>query len=113
MKKQILSIIFLIACSSILLASCSFGNSNTSWAYTFVGWEGNTYQLTSDYVDTVGEELGEITMYSDNEGTYTGTFSNEYEKGTKLYAIPNIPTGDAIAVQEKDGRHRKMAIVPE
>lgn len=69
--------------------------------------------MTGEYIDVVDEEIGEVTIYSDKEGTYTGNFSNEYEKGTKYFAIPGISTDEAIAVQEKDGRYRKMAIVPE
>lgn len=113
MKGQTWQTALLFAFAFLFLSACSFGNSNTSWAYAFVAWEGNTYQMTGAYIDVVDEEIGEVTMYSDQEGTYTGNFSNEYEKGTKYFAIPGVSTDEAIAVQEKDGRYRKMAIVPE
>lgn len=113
MKRQTWLTALLFAGAFLFLSACSLGNSNTSWAYAFVAWEGNTYQKTDEYADVVEEEIGEVTMYSDHEGTYTGNFSNEYQKGTKYFAIPGTSTDEAIAVQEKDGRYRKMVIVPE
>ena len=72
----------------------------------FVVWDGYIYQLTDEYVESVDEEIGEVTKYSDMEGTYSGNFSNEYEKGTKYYAIQGISTGEAIAIED-EGKYKK------
>jgi hypothetical protein len=95
---------------SVFIAACSHSNSNHSsadWAYSFVVFDGFTYQLSDEYVEDISGEIGEVTRYSDMEGTYSGNFSNVYEKGTKYYAITGISTEEAIPVEEKDGRYRK------
>jgi hypothetical protein len=100
----------LILLFSFFIAACSHSDSNHSsadWAYSFVVWDGLTYQLSDEYVENINEEIGEVTKYSDMEGTYSGNFSNVYEKGTKYYAITGISSKEAIAVEEKDGRYRK------
>jgi hypothetical protein len=92
---------FLIGCSS---------NSNKSsgdWISSFVVWDGYIYQLDDEYVDDISDQIGEVTKYSDMEGSYSGNFSNVYDKGTKYYAIKGISTDEAIAIKEKDGRYRK------
>lgn len=40
------------------------------------------------------------------ERTYSGNFSNVYEKGTKYYAMQGRSTEEAIAIEE-DGKYRK------
>lgn len=84
----------------------SAGCSNSSWASSFVVWDGYIYQLSDEYVDEIGEEIGKVTKYSDTEGTYSGNFSNLYKKGTKYYAMPGISTEEAIAI-EGEGKYRK------
>lgn len=54
----------------------------------------------------VSKEIGEVTKYSDTEATYSGNFSNKYEKGTKYYSIKGISTDKAIAIEE-DGKYRR------
>lgn len=95
---------------TVIIAACSHSNSNNStadWAFDFVVWDGFIYQLGDEYVDDISEEIGVVTKFSDMEGTYSGNFSNMYEKGTKYYAITGISTEEAIAVEEKDGKYRK------
>ncbi|MET1013051.1 MAG: hypothetical protein ABWX61_00895, partial [Paenisporosarcina sp.] len=88
---------------TVVSASCS----NSSWAYSFVVWNGYIYQISDEYVGDIGEEIGEVTKYSDREGTYSGNFSNKYQKGTKYYAIEEISTDEAIAIEEGNGEYRK------
>jgi hypothetical protein len=91
------------------LTGCSESNSDNSsadWAFSFVVWDGYVYQLTDEYVEDVREEIGEVTKYSDMEGTYSGNFSNEYEEGTKYYSIKGISTDKAIAVDD-NGKYIK------
>ena len=95
-------IVFISGCSS----TNPFNNSSAEWAFNFVVWDGYIYQLTDEYVEKIDEEIGEVTKYSDMEGTYSGNFSNTYEKGTKYYAIQGISTDEAIAILE-NGKYRK------
>jgi hypothetical protein len=95
---------------SLVLTGCSNSNSNNNsadWAINFVVWDGYIYKISDEYVDDISEEIGEVTKYSDMEGTYSGNFSNKYEKGTKYYSIKGIGTEIAIAIEEKDGKYRK------
>lgn len=103
----VFSVFFSIAigCSTSSSGSGA-GKSSADWAFGFVVWDGYIYQLSDDYIDEVSEEIGEVTKYSDMEGTYSGNFSNEYQKGTKYYAITGISTEEAIAIKE-DGKYRK------
>ena len=102
----------ILAISLIVLAlmGCSeSGSSNSAadWAYSFVVWEGYIYELSDDYVKVVEEEIGEVTSYSNSEGTYTGNFSNEYKTGTKYFSIVGVNTDEAIAIKEDEGVYRK------
>ena len=104
---KIKSVLFIFAmCSTFLLALTGCSKS-PSWAKTFVVWKGYVYEISDEYVKEVDEEIGKVTKYSDQEGTYKGNFSNKYRKGTKYYSIKGIGTDEAIAIQEQDGRFRK------
>jgi len=79
------------------------GTSN-SWAYKVVNWHNHNYKLTSEHVKVVGRQIGSVTNYSTVESTpQTGTFSNFFPVGSKLFSIPKFPTSTAFAVQTKDG----------
>ena len=103
MKRIRLSVLMLFFC---ILSACSLGNSQASWAYSFVVWDGYVYQISDEYVQEVDKEIGEVTVYSDMEGTYSGNFSNVYEKGIAYYSITGVSADEAIAVKE-DGKYRK------
>ena len=89
------------------LSACTLGNSQASWAYSFVVWDGYIYQISDEYVQQIDENIGKVTVYSEIEGTYTGNFSNVYEKGTAYYSITGVSTDEVIAVKEEDGKYRK------
>ncbi|MBD2843644.1 hypothetical protein IDH44_00455 [Paenibacillus sp. IB182496] len=80
------------------------GSSSADWAYRFVVWNGDIYTMTDTVVAEadVGEAIGEVTYYSDEEGTYADGFSNVYPAGTKLYRLLDAQTNEAIAVQDSD-----------
>ena len=101
---SLIAIAFLSGCSND--SSAIIKNSSASWVSQFVVWDGYIYQLSDDYVEDVDEEIGEVTKYLDMEGTYSGNFSNVYEKGTKYYAMQGISTEEAIAIEE-EGKYRK------
>ncbi|AQQ53122.1 hypothetical protein [Planococcus lenghuensis] len=104
--------------AALLLSGCQEltepgGDSGTTaavWAYEFVKWNDEVYVMTDEVVSEVGEELGEVTMYSDAEGSYDGNFSNSYEEGTKYFAITGVSPEEAIAVREDGGTYRKAII---
>ncbi|WP_407268577.1 hypothetical protein [Radiobacillus sp. PE A8.2] len=102
MKK--ISIFLLLA----LLIAFLFPSKSlaTSWAYIFVVWDGYIYEVTDEYVTDIDKKIGQVTVYSDME-SYTGNFSNAYERGTEYYSIKGINTNEAIAVEVSDGEYRK------
>lgn len=108
-KNLILTLTIFTVLFSITTGCTSFSTqkSSTDWAYSFVVWNGYIYKLSDEYVEEVTKEIGEVTKYSDMEGTYSGNFSNKYEKGTKYFSIKGISTDEAIAIKEKDGKYRK------
>ena len=109
LKQKCSAVLAAITIAIMFLTGCSTSNSNNAsadWAFSFVVWNDYLYQIDDEYVMEVEEEIGEVTVYSDMEGTYAGNFSNEYVEGTKYYSIQGISTEEAIAVQE-DGKYRK------
>ena len=75
-----------------------------SWAFRFVNWQHHIYKMTADKVDVVGQQLGAVTNFSDVESTpQTGTFSNAYLVGTRLFEILGTDPGVAIAVEMSPG----------
>lgn len=74
-----------------------------SWAYVFVTWDGNIYEVKEDQIlnaSQVGEVIGEVERLADDmTGEYYGDASNYYETGTKYYEITGTPKDVAIAVQ--------------
>ena len=88
---------------SVIFVGCT--SSSQSWAYQFVKWNDQIYIVTSDEIkmDDIGKEIGEVTKYSDKEGTYSGNFSNTFKEETKYYEIKNIKTDEAIAVEKEKG----------
>ncbi|WP_139194322.1 hypothetical protein [Bacillus sp. MUM 13] len=95
-----------ILCFAILFSLLHPKQSFAKWAYAFVVYDGYTYVLSEESVTDIDKEIGEVTKYSDIEGTYSGNFSNEYHKGTKYYSIKGISTDQAIAVADH-GHYKK------
>ncbi|WP_423408946.1 hypothetical protein AABM38_02305 [Heyndrickxia sp. MSNUG] len=81
-------------------------SSATSWAYSFVVWNGYIYVVSDEHVTEVGSEIGHVTKYSDME-SYPGNFSNSFAKGTKYYSIKGISKNEAIAVEKSKGQYIK------
>ncbi|WP_404407125.1 hypothetical protein [Jeotgalibacillus malaysiensis] len=70
----------------------------TSWAYSFVVWEGYVYQVTDEEVERIEEEIGKVTAFSDMD-QLPGNFSNAYREGTKYFSIEGTDPSEAIAVE--------------
>jgi hypothetical protein len=103
-KKQ-----FLLLALTFTLLAAMFSPSKTSatsWAYSFVVWNGYIYEMTDEFVTDIEQEIGQVTKYSDME-TYAGNFSNTYKKGTKYFSIQGISTDEAIAVEINEGKYKK------
>src|SRR5690606_27747787 len=62
--------------------------SLASWAYKFVVNDGKIFVITDEEIvkTDIVEQIGEVTYYSDKEGTYSGNFSNTFLKGTKYFS---------------------------
>ncbi|MBP3951794.1 hypothetical protein [Bacillus suaedae] len=81
-----------------------------SWAYPFVVWNGNVYEVKEEKVlaNQIGEEIGEVkTKPNDMTGNFYGNASNAYPKGTKYFHINNISSKNAIAVEVGDNEWQK------
>jgi hypothetical protein len=91
----------ILSISVVILIGCS-PSSSKDWIYNFVVWEDYMYVVSDEYTENVGDVLGEVTKYSDQEAIYNGNFSNYFRKGTKYYAIKGVSTSEAIAIQEGD-----------
>ena len=106
--KSVFFLVILIV-SLTVTTGCSngvFGKSTADWNSYFVVWNGYMYKISDEYVVEVDKEIGKVEKYSDMVGTYSGNFSNVYEKGKMYYSIIGIRTDEAIAIQELDGNYR-------
>ncbi|MFX3675385.1 MAG: hypothetical protein ACE3JQ_13215 [Paenisporosarcina sp.] len=103
MKIKPLFILFLFS----FLLGLNPIKSLADWAYSFVVWDGYTYVVSDEVVNQIDQEIGQMTMYSDIEGTYSGNFSNTFKKGTKYYSLKNVDTNETIAIGTQDGNFVK------
>jgi len=81
-----------------------------SWAYPFVVWNGNVYEVKEEEVlaNQIGSKIGEVkTKPNDMTGNHYGNASNLYPKGTKYFEIKNISTEEAIAVEIETNEWKK------
>ncbi|MEC1179628.1 hypothetical protein P9B03_14100 [Metasolibacillus meyeri] len=93
-----LKILISIFVAYVLVTGCS--SSSPDWAYHFVVWNDYMYVVSDEYTENVGSVIGEVTKFSDSEGTYSGNFSNKFEEGTKYYEIEGVDTDVSIAIEE-------------
>ncbi|MEK5254498.1 hypothetical protein NST74_13625 [Paenibacillus sp. FSL F4-0125] len=103
MKKFI--IIFLAIVALLPIRSMS-----ADWTYSFVVYSGNIYEISSEELvpsNEIDKKIGQVTRYSDHEGTYSGSFSNTYPKGTPYYSIKNTDPKEIIAIQTNEAEFVK------
>ncbi|MCT4785912.1 hypothetical protein ACFQO8_02860 [Exiguobacterium aestuarii] len=84
--------------------------SALSWAYTFVVFERNVYEVLDTTIDedSLGDVIGEVeTTVNDETGRYYGNASNGYPIGTAYREIDGEAVEDVIAVE--DGSEWKRA----
>lgn len=101
MRKTILLLVPFWLASTLL----AIWPVHADWAYGFVVNDGKSYIISDDRVDKeqTGSIIGKVTSYSDEEGTYSGNFSNCYPKGTKYYNIKGVDPDEAIAIKLNEG----------
>ena len=103
MKKFIIVIIAIVALMPLRSMSAD-------WAYSFVVYSGDIYEISPDELvpsDEIDKKIGQVTRYSDHEGTYSGNFSNTYPKGTPYYSIKNIDPKEIIAIKTNEAEFVK------
>ncbi|MFJ8236787.1 hypothetical protein ACIQ34_13850 [Ureibacillus sp. NPDC094379] len=84
--------------------------SALSWAYAFVVYNGNVYEVTDEVVSEseVKQQIGEVNSKPDDQtGDYYGDASNFFEIGSKYYGIKGTSKKEAIAVESKEGQFIK------
>lgn len=98
-KSWLLTNVFLLLSAFFVGAA-----AHADWASRFVVNDGKSYTVSDNTVDIehIGSRIGKVTSYSDEEGTYSGNFSNVYPKGTEYYAIKGVAGNVAIAVKVAD-----------
>ncbi|WP_342561152.1 hypothetical protein NST84_15855 [Paenibacillus sp. FSL R7-0345] len=101
MKKSLFLLIVFCLAGTLLTVRAV----HADWANRFVVNEGKSYLISDKRVDAeqVDSMIGQVTKYSDEEGTYSGNFSNYYPKGTKYYSIKGVNISEAIAVNPGNG----------
>lgn len=103
MKKFIIVILAIVAFMPMR-------SMNADWAYSFVVYSGNIYEISDDELipsEEIDKKIGQVTRYSDHEGTYRGNFSNIYPKGTPYYSIKNIDPKEIIAIKPHEAEFVK------
>ncbi|NOV04833.1 hypothetical protein GC097_33220 [Paenibacillus sp. LMG 31457] len=75
----------------------------------FVVNDGKIYVISEEHLDPkeIGSKIGRVTRYSDQEGTYSGNFSNRYPVGTGYYEIIGVEINKAIAIKDDKGLYIK------
>ncbi|MDZ5473106.1 hypothetical protein SM124_15410 [Bacillus sp. 31A1R] len=100
----------LICIFAILLFTTASSVHALSWAYPFVVWKGNVYEVLEDKIpkSKVGKSIGKVkTKANERTGNYFGDASNYYSKGTKYYEIEGTSTDQSIAVEVEVGVWQK------
>jgi len=103
MKKFIIVILAIVALMPLR-------PMNADWAYSFVVYSGDIYEISVDGLipsNEIDKKIGQVTRYSDHEGTYSGNFSNIYPKGTPYYSIKNIDPKEIIAIKTHEAEFVK------
>ncbi|WP_337874853.1 hypothetical protein [Exiguobacterium sp.] len=101
--RRLISLMFL----SIFIA---LPVSALSWAYTFVVFDRNAYEVLDTTIDegSLGDVIGEVdSKVNDETGRYYGNASNGYPIGTVYREVDGESVEDVIAVE--DGSEWKRA----
>ncbi|MFY7869535.1 MAG: hypothetical protein ACOVQN_08540 [Exiguobacterium sp.] len=94
----------------LLSLSIALPASALSWAYTFVVFDRNAYEVLDTTIeeDALGDVIGEVeTTVNDETGRYYGNASNGYPIGTTYREVDGESVEEVIAVE--DGSEWKRA----
>ncbi len=94
----------------LLSLSIALPVSALSWAYTFVVFDRNAYEVLDTTIEegALGDVIGEVeTTVNDETGRYYGNASNGYPIGTVYREVDGESVEDVIAVE--DGSEWKRA----
>jgi len=96
--RKITSLLFVFLIGFHILSITTYA----SWAYPFVVYDENVYVVSETHIEpnNIGKKIGDVSKYSDLEGTYSGNFSNQFPKGTEYYEIKGLTAKEAIAIKE-------------
>ncbi|MFC4098552.1 hypothetical protein [Paenibacillus xanthanilyticus] len=119
MRIRIILLPLVLALVLVGLTGCGPGatsdGASGDWSMAFVIWEGDTYKrvgANGETVGEVGEKLGEVTTFSDDEAKQVKrgeVFSNFLPEGTGLYAIDGVDEKEAIAAKiGTEGQYLKL-----
>ncbi|MFY0518671.1 hypothetical protein ACOMCU_12710 [Lysinibacillus sp. UGB7] len=100
----------------LFLSAYTLSVQALDWAYPFVVWNGNVYEVKEEKVveSQIGKNIGAVkTRPNDMTGDYYGDASNAYSKGTKYFAMNDISTDTTIAVEVGDKQWQKAVYVHE
>lgn len=96
----------IFVCSLLFVFTLSSTAQALSWAYPFVVWDGKVYEVKQEEIieeNKIGKNIGKVkAVPNEMTGKYYGDASNYYAKGTKYYAIDDVSTVSAIAVEDGD-----------
>ena len=98
----------------LLLITTHSSAQALSWAYLFVVWNGNVYEVTEEEVieGDINKTIGKVKRKAnDMTGSYYGDASNFYPTGTKYYAINGESTESTIAVEATEKQWMKAVYV--
>ncbi len=104
MKRITISLVLIFMIHVMLVSTVG-----ADWAFKFVVYNECIYVITTDEIDKtmIDRKLGEVTYYSDFEGTYGGNFSNTFSEGTEYFEIKGFNTYEAIAIKTDEGKYIK------
>lgn len=106
-----LGLIVLIATGCGSTQATQRTTATASWAFNGINWNHRIYKITRQTVQHVGKQVTSVTTFSQDETTpETGTFSNYFAVGTKIFAIPGTDDTKAIAVEKSDGTYVKAIL---
>lgn len=69
------------------------------WIDDFVVYQGNIYVISEKSVEAIDKEIGKIDKKISDSKIHSGTISNKYPRGTRLYQIKNIDISESIAIE--------------
>lgn len=97
LKKSRITASLLYIIILTLLLGCN--QSSQDWAFNFVVWNGDIYEIDESVTVDAENEIDTVEKYVEQEGNYTGVFSNFLPKGSKIYKIKEKNTDEVIAVE--------------